>query len=284
MAKEFSLKNTALSMKRAKVEMHKPGYKFSVEKRIEVISTWLALGNLRQTAVLCGVSYDLCCKWRVQPWWQQMQAEIEAARKHKVDNKLNKIVDKALGAIEDRLDHGDYVYNQKSGEVSRKPVSIKEARGVANDLMQRQVALSKLEIETQHVSSNNSVKDQIALLAEEFAKFNTKRTIEVVPKENSHTVHEERPQDGEDGQGYTARKRAVQFSTGANQSTHGTQPSTSGYGEGGESYEGGWEGRGPQDSSEQGWDEREDQLEGYEPSEQQKLFEEFQLQSEKSAE
>jgi len=187
MAKEFSLKNTALSMKRAKVEMHKPGYKFSVEKRIEVISTWLALGNLRQTSVLCGVSYDLCCKWRVQPWWQQMQAEIEAARKHKVDNKLNKIVDKALGAIEDRLDNGDYVYNQKSGEVTRKPVSIKEARGVANDLMQRQIALSKLEVETQHASSANTVKDQIALLAEEFAKFNTRRTIEVLPNAISNS-------------------------------------------------------------------------------------------------
>lgn len=278
MAKEFSLKNTALSMKRAKVEMHKPGYKFSVEKRIEVISTWLALGNLRQTAVLCGVSYDLCCKWKVQPWWAQVQAEIEAARKHKTDNKLNKIVDKALGAIEDRLDHGDYVYNQKSGEVSRKPVSIKEARGVANDLMQRQVALSKLEIETQHVSSNNSVKDQIALLAEEFAKFNTKRTIEVVPQETTDALHEERKARLQAGE------RAVQQQASPSQGAHGTQPSTSSYGEGGESDEGGWEGRGPQDSSEQGWDECEDQLEGYEPSEQQKLLSEWELQSEKSAE
>ena len=285
MAKEFSLKNTALSMKRAKVEMHKPGYKFSVEKRIEVISTWLALGNLRQTSVLCGVSYDLCCKWRVQPWWQQMQAEIEAARKHKVDNKLNKIVDKALGAIEDRLDNGDYVYNQKSGEVSRKPVSIKEARGVANDLMQRQIALSKLEVETQHASSANTVKDQIMLLAQEFAKFNTKRTVDVVAspvapatqvKDEDYALHEERKTRLQAGE------RAVQQQARTSEGTHGTQPSTSGYGEGGESDEGGWEGCGPQDSSEQGWAECEDQLEGYEPSEQQKLFESFQLLDEES--
>lgn len=182
MAKErYNLSNTALSMKKAHTELHKPGYKYSVEKRIEVISTWLALGNLRQTAAITGVSYQLCLNWKSQPWWQEMINEIQAARKFKVDNKLNKIIDKALSVIDDRLDNGDFVYNQKTGEISRKPVSLKEARGAANDLLQRQVALSKLEIETQQAAKQDSVKDQIALLAQEFAKFNTKRTIEVIP-------------------------------------------------------------------------------------------------------
>ena len=182
MAKErYDLTNTALSMKRATTQMHKPGYKYSVEKRIEVISTWMALGNLRQAATICGVSYDLCIKWKGQPWWQDMVNEIQAARKFKVENKLNKIVDKALSVIDDRLENGDFVYNQKTGEVSRKPVSLKEARGAANDLMQRQVALSKLEIETQQAARTDSVKDQLAMLAQEFAKFNTKRTVEVIP-------------------------------------------------------------------------------------------------------
>ena len=275
MAKErYDLSNTALSMKRATTQMHKPGYKFSVEKRIEVISTWLALGNLRQAATICGVSYDLCLKWKTQPWWQDMIAEIQAARKFKVENKLNKIVDKALSVIDDRLENGDFVYNQKTGEVSRKPVSLKEARGAANDLMQRQVALSKLEIETQQAARTDSVKDQLAMLAQEFAKFNTKRTVEVIP----NALHEERKTGLQEGE------RPLQQSPGTGESENRTEPSASGNGEGGESSQGGWEGRGSQDTSEQGWDEFDDKLEDSEQDEQSQLFSELERQSEEPTE
>ena len=275
MAKErYDLSNTALSMKKARIEMHKPGYKYSVEKRIEVISTWLTLGNLRQTAALTGVSYQLCLQWKSQPWWQEMINEIQAARKFKLDNKLNKIVDKALAVIDDRLDNGDFVYNQKTGEVSRKPVSLKEARGAANDLLQRQVALSKLEIETQQASRADSVKDQIAMLAQEFAKFNTKRTVEVIP----NALSEERKTGLQDG------VQEVPQSGRTNPEPLGTEPSPLYDGEGGESIEGGWEGRGPQEASEQGWDEFDDEPESDEPNEQQELFSTFERLNEKPTE
>lgn len=272
--KRYDLSNTALSMKKARIEMHKPGYKYSVEKRIEVISTWLTLGNLRQTAALTGVSYQLCLQWKSQPWWQEMINEIQAARKFKLDNKLNKIVDKALAVIDDRLDNGDFVYNQKTGEVSRKPVSLKEARGAANDLLQRQVALSKLEIETQQASRADSVKDQIAMLAQEFAKFNTKRTVEVIP----NALHEERKTGLQDG------VQEVPQSGRTSPEPLGTQFSPRYDGESGEGIEGGWEGRGPQEASEQGWDEFNDEPEGIEPNEQQELFAHFERRNEESAE
>ena len=275
MAKErYDLSNNALSLKKARIEMHKPGYKYSVEKRIEVISTWLTLGNLRQTAALTGVSYQLCLQWKSQPWWQEMINEIQAARKFKLDNKLNKIVDKALAVIDDRLDNGDFVYNQKTGEVSRKPVSLKEARGAANDLLQRQVALSKLEIETQQASRADSVKDQIAMLAQEFAKFNTKRTVEVIP----NALSEERKTGLQDG------VQEVPQSGRTDPEPLGAQFSSVYDGESGEGIERGWEGRGPQEASEQGWDEFNDEPESIEPNEQQELFAELERLNEKPAE
>ena len=275
MAKErYDLSNNALSLKKARIEMHKPGYKYSVEKRIEVISTWLTLGNLRQTAALTGVSYQLCLQWKSQPWWQEMINEIQAARKFKLDNKLNKIVDKALAVIDDRLDNGDFVYNQKTGEVSRKPVSLKEARGAANDLLQRQVALSKLEIETQQASRADSVKDQIAMLAQEFAKFNTKRTVEVIPS----ALSKERPPGLQDG------VQEVSQSPGTDREPLGEKLSSLHDGESGEGIEGGWEGRGSQEASEQGWDEFDEEFESDQPSEQQELFAEFERRNEESKE
>jgi hypothetical protein len=267
MAKErYDLTNTALSMKRATTQMHKPGYKYSVEKRIEVISTWMALGNLRQAATICGVSYDLCLKWKGQPWWQDMVNEIQAARKFKVENKLNKIVDKALSVIDDRLENGDFVYNQKTGEVSRKPVSLKEARGAANDLMQRQVSLSKLEIETQQAARQDSVKDQLAMLAQEFAKFNTKRTVEVIPS----AIPEERKTRLQEG-----TSMGTHSETEPSQGPSGAELSQSDDGESWESSQGGWEGRGSQDPSLEGWDDSEEQSESGERSDEQELFAEL---------
>jgi aspartate ammonia-lyase len=60
-------------------------------------------------------------------------------------------------------------------------VSLKEARGAANDLMQRQVALSKLEIEQKSSDSSATIAEQLTFLKQQFAAFNTNRTIEQVP-------------------------------------------------------------------------------------------------------
>lgn len=96
--------------------------------------------------------------------------------------------------MEDRLDKGDFVWNQKTGEIARKPVSLKEARGAANDLLQRQVVLEKMQREEVHQQQQQTVADQLAMLANEFAKFQTGRTIEVVPskpKDVEDAVYEE---------------------------------------------------------------------------------------------
>lgn len=275
MATKYPLKNNTLSIRTAAASMHKPGYKFSVEKRIQVISTWLALGNLRQSATMCGVSYELCQKWKTQPWWAEMVAEIQNARQQKVDNKLNKIIDKALAVIEDRLDNGDFVYNQKTGEVHRKQVSLKEARGAANDMMQRQVALSKLEIETKSASTQNSVKDQIAQLAEAFSQFNTKRTLEVVPKE-INALHDQRETKLQEGE------RPLQQQASSSESPNGAQRSASGDGESWESVEGGRDGCGPQEASEQGGDEFDDELTDGEQDDKSQLQSEWERQSQES--
>jgi hypothetical protein len=176
----MDLSNKSLRVNKAITYIHKTGYKYPVEKRIELISRWLALGNMRQAAAMCNIDYELCKKWKREPWFGDMVAEIQAARKLKVDNKLNKIIDKALDLIEDRLDNGDFVHNQKTGEVYRKQVSLKEARGAANDLMQRQVALSKLEIEQKSSDSSATIAEQLTFLKQQFAAFNTNRTIEQV--------------------------------------------------------------------------------------------------------
>lgn len=191
----MDLSNKSLSLQRAAKHVHKPGYKFPVEKRIEVVTKWLALGNMRLVAELTGVSYQLCREWKTSEWWQELVDEVKASRSLQLDNKLSKIVDKSLETIADRLENGDVVFNQKTGQVVRKEVSLKDATKVATDLLTRQAALQKQENEQMIQKDQGTIQDQLKLLAAEFAKFNGRNTgpVQDIPfVETTDALHDER--------------------------------------------------------------------------------------------
>jgi hypothetical protein len=168
----LDLSNKALRVDAVAKHVHKPGYKFPVEKRIEVVTKWLAIGNMRKVADLTGVSYQLCRMWKQEKWWQEIVDEVQASRHNQVNTKLSKIVDKSLAMIQDRLTNGDFIFNNKTGTVERKEVSLKDATKVATDLLTRQAVLQKQEQDQTVQQTAGTIKDQLAMLALEFAKFN----------------------------------------------------------------------------------------------------------------
>ena len=200
----MDLSNKSLSLQRAAKHVHKPGYKFNVEKRIEVVTKYLALGNMRLVAELTGVSHQLCRLWKTQPWWKEMEDEIKASRTLQLDNKLSKIVDKSLETIADRLENGDVVFNQKTGQVVRKEVSLKDATKVATDLLTRQAVIQKQEDDRVVQKDNGTIQDQLKLLAAEFAKFNGRNTgpVQDIPfVETNDALHDERTPRLQEGSG-----------------------------------------------------------------------------------
>ena len=172
----MDLSNKALKVDALTKHVHKPGYKFPVEKRIEVVTKWLAIGNMRKVAELTGVSYQLCREWKQTPWWQEIVDEVQASRHNQVNTKLSKIVDKSLAMIQDRLQNGDFIFNNKTGQVVRKEVSLKDATKVATDLLTRQAVLQKQEQDQTVQQTAGTIKDQLAMLAIEFSKFNKRST------------------------------------------------------------------------------------------------------------
>lgn len=201
----MDLSDKNLSLVRAQKHVHKPNNKYPVEKRIEVVTKWLAIGNMRIVSEVTGVSYQLCRMWKQESWWNDIVAEVKASRAIALDTKLSKIVDRSLEMIDDRLVNGDFVLNQKTGEVIRKEVSLKDATKVATDLLTRQAVLQKQETETTTQQSNATVKDQLAMLAAEFSKFNKRNTGPVqdaVILENTDAKFEGMvEQTGEPGEG-----------------------------------------------------------------------------------
>ena len=90
-------------------------------------------------------------------------------------SKLTQIVDKSLEVIQDRLINGDYILNKKTGEIHRRPASLRDASIVANTVVdKRQLLRGKPTSRTEKIS----VDARLLKLAEEFAKFAASRTIE----------------------------------------------------------------------------------------------------------
>jgi transposase-like protein len=163
-------KDSALRQKKLVIP-HAKNATWPVEKKIEAVTTYLALGSLRQVAAVTGVSYGMIKQWRIQPWWKDLEAEVLASRRIAQGTKLSKIVDKSLDVIDDRLTAGDFILNNKTGEVQRKPVTLRDATMAANALMQRAAILEKLQQDEKIVETQVSIKDQLANLAAEFAKM-----------------------------------------------------------------------------------------------------------------
>jgi len=142
------------------------------EIKMTVVQQWLALGNLKLVAANTDVPIATIKYWRGEPWWKDYENELRAGRRFEVDKKLSNVIDKAFAIMEDRLDHGDWIFDQTKGEIVRRPVGFKDANNAATSLLQRQQVLEQQSSEEYNKDATKSIQDQLAMLANEFAKFN----------------------------------------------------------------------------------------------------------------
>ena len=166
---EFKQRLEKITLKNLK-KTHDRNKHWPIEKKIEAVSQWLVLGNLRMVAASIGVSYELIRQWKIQPWWNELVDEIRTTEQLELDTKLSKIAHRSLDVVVDRLENGDFIYDQKTGEIKRKPVNMKDAAKVSTDVLTKRELLrgnATSRAETTQVS----IQEQLALLAQEFAKM-----------------------------------------------------------------------------------------------------------------
>lgn len=229
----MSYKMTAKDLKEAGIAFkNPPNSKYPVEKRLEAVTLYMACGNMRQVEAVTGISYSNLRLWQTQDWWKEMEVQIKAGRRNSTATKLNKIVDKALKLVEDRVDNGDWRYNKTSEEFERVPLSALTATKIANDLLQRGDALEKQGQTDTVVQNQQTIQETLKVLALEFASFNKARTVNNPVEEVEDAVYEERKTGLQEGSG------AVHEQAGSSEEADGAECSESGDGEGWESSQG----------------------------------------------
>src|ERR1700756_1348319 len=96
--------------------------RWSDGQKIEAVQSYLLLGNLTLVASVLKIPRDTLKIWKTTEWWKNMVEELRVQDDLQLSTRLQKIISKSFDAVEDRLDHGDFVYDQKTGEMRRKPV------------------------------------------------------------------------------------------------------------------------------------------------------------------
>lgn len=154
---------------------------WSDKQRIETVTLWLATGNLALTAATLGIPEITCRKWKASPWWKQMVEDFRQEENISLDATLSKVVKKSVEQLLDRVEGGDYQYDQKTGQLVRKPISARDAATITKDMLDRRDILQGKK----EVISNDArrMEDRLLKLADEFSRFAKSKVVVEVPME-----------------------------------------------------------------------------------------------------
>jgi len=170
------------------------------KKKVEVVTTYLATGKYALVEAITGVPRATIQAWKRSPWWPDLVNEIQTESDQELDSKLQKIVDKSLDVVLDRIENGDFVLNSKTGEVTRIPTKLKDVHRVSVDLIDKRDLIRNRERVKVEVLV---VEDYLKKLALQFANFVKKQLPQAIEGE-SLAVHEERPEDRQERPGLSS--------------------------------------------------------------------------------
>lgn len=162
---------------------------YSDNQKIEAVQCWLIVGNLSQVATNLNINYETLLTWKKSQWWNELVAQLRTENSLKLSHKLRKIAEKALDVTMDRLENGDFYYDQKKGELIRKPVNMREAAQVAQFMVNAHISLEK---NPKDQEEQKQVIDRLEELKKTFERF-ARPKIEVTDIiEVPSAIHEER--------------------------------------------------------------------------------------------
>lgn len=148
---------------------------YSQERKVEACTLYAVYGNVEQVSKITNIPEGVVRAWKQEPWWITLQQQIMIEQNEELGSQINKVLDKTLEHLEDRLSNGDYIYNQKTGELDRKPVDTKVLTMLFDNLTtQRRLNRG----EPTSISARIGVDDRLSKLADAFEKFSKAKEIE----------------------------------------------------------------------------------------------------------
>ena len=167
-----------------KTSKHKAGW-WPEEKKIEAATIHAATGSVVRAAALSKVPEATIRKWKEEDWWLQVQQRIRREENEETDRKFSRVVEKALGKIEERIDSGDYIYDIKRGIAVQVPTSARDLAIVAGTLFDKRQLLRG---EATKINKSVDTTDYLQNLATKFAEAVTQKLENKKPPIDAESV------------------------------------------------------------------------------------------------
>lgn len=148
---------------------------FDMDTKTEAAALYCVYGDAKEVAKILLIPEKKIKEWKNEPWWFEVQKQIFVEQNEKLAAKLSSTLDRTIEELGDRLDHGDYTYNPKTGEVTRKPIEAKVVASIFDSLShQRRITRG----EPTSISQKVGVDDRLNRLEQAFLNFAAIKTIE----------------------------------------------------------------------------------------------------------
>lgn len=167
---------------------------WSESQRVEAVQSYILFGKLPSVEAVTGIPRKTLANWKLTSWWKDLEKELRESDDIELSGRLKKVIDKSLEVLSDRLENGDYYYDQRAGELRRKPVNMRDAHVVLKDTIDKRRVLDN---KPTHISESRT-EDKLAILAQKFDEFARSfrgEVIEVKPtliEDTNDALHEER--------------------------------------------------------------------------------------------
>ncbi len=145
-------------------------------KKMEVLQSYILLGNLTKAAALNNVPHVTAKLWKASNWWVEQEDELRRGSKLQLSSKLAELVNKSMVVLADRLENGDFIYQPRTGAFVRKPISAEHANKITTQLIDRTLAVEKAAKPEKVTTEGLDV--HLQKLKEEMIKFAKSKTIE----------------------------------------------------------------------------------------------------------
>jgi len=151
---------------------------WSDSQRIGAVTTYLASGNMSLTSVATEIPLATLNRWKVAPWWKELVEQVRSEENLVLDAKLAKVVNRSVDELLDRVNDGDYQFDQKTGKIVRIPIKARDAAKITTDMIDRRQLLQGRQNDKK---DNTKVEDRLLKLAEEFSRFAKAKVIQNEP-------------------------------------------------------------------------------------------------------
>lgn len=142
------------------------------KKKLEAVTTYQTVGTLELTSSIINVPVHTLRSWKRTDWWADYTNELQTDNNIQLDLKLEKVMNKSLEAVLDRIENGDVTYDPKTGRQFRIPPKLRDVQKVTTDLIEKRQLLRKVNTKQSTERQPQQVTaDHLVQLAQAFAQF-----------------------------------------------------------------------------------------------------------------